>query len=372
MSAKLTPLQPVKATTPSSSRSERSDFLKSKPARLRLADGNVFVGLTTAERIKDVIGEVVFTTGMTGYELSLTDPSYADQILMFTYPLIGNYGVPPAATWESERVYARGVIVSEACRSWSHSGSLQSLQAWLDHQGVPLITDVDTRALTKHLRTKGSMVGSLETKPSTSKLPRRLPTPHVSIEEPQLLNPHHQKTLIVVDCGLKLNILRMLQRLPLRIKRVPYDYDYNQEAYDGVFISNGPGDPVDYAATVAILKKAMRSNRPIFGICLGSQLMGLAAGANTYKLPFGHRSHNQPCIEERTGRCFITSQNHGYAIDDTTLPASWYVSFRNLNDNSVEGIAHRTKPFFSVQFHPEANPGPVDTEWLFTTFGAML
>jgi carbamoyl-phosphate synthase small subunit len=339
---------------------------------VRLSDGTTFNGLTKDSTILDCIGEVVFTTGMTGYELSLTDPSYADQILMFTYPLIGNYGVPPEDTWESDRIYARGVIVSEACRAWSHSGSLGSLQAWLDQQGVPLLMDVDTRALTKHLRTKGSMVGCLETNGSKTKLPRRIATPHVSINEPKIYNPRHQKTLIVVDCGMKLNILRMLRRLPMRIKRVPYDYDYTTEDYAGVFISNGPGDPVDYAATIVTLKKAMRTNKPIFGICLGSQLMALAAGAHTYKLPFGHRSHNQPCIEEKTGRCFITSQNHGYAVDGDSLPRGWYVSFRNLNDNSVEGIAHRTKPFFSVQFHPEANPGPVDTEWLFTTFGAML
>jgi carbamoyl-phosphate synthase small subunit len=177
--------------------------------------------------------------------------------------------------------------------------------------------------------------------------------------------------VILVDCGMKTNILRSLMRFPATIKRVPHDYDYTSERFDGVVFSNGPGDPTDYQATIAIAKKALKLNKPIFGICLGSQVMALAAGAKTYKLQYGHRGHNQPCI---TGseRCYITSQNHGYAIDEKTLPRGWKVLFRNLNDSSVEGIEHATRPFFSVQFHPEASPGPTDTAWLFERFLALL
>jgi carbamoyl-phosphate synthase small subunit len=156
--------------------------------------------------------------------------------------------------------------------------------------------------------------------------------------------------------------------LPVQIKRVPYDYDYSNEKFDGVMLSNGPGDPTDYDETIKITRKVLSKGKPVFGICLGSQIMGLAAGANTYKLKFGHRGHNQPCLETKTNHGYITSQNHGYAIDEKSLPKDWRVTFRNLNDGSIEGIAHKSKPFFSVQFHPEASPGPTDTEWLFESF----
>jgi carbamoyl-phosphate synthase small subunit len=315
-------------------------------------------------------GEVVFNTGMTGYVESLTDPSYAGQILVFTFPLIGNYGVRLGAG-ESSEIQASGVVVSEAALKWSHSGSDRSLLEWLHSQNIPILIDADTRAVTKHLRSKGTMIGAIGR--SAGKFDGiKLEPRFVSVSKPITFNKTKAKKVILVDCGAKENILRSLIKLPVQVKRVPYDYDYSNESYDGVLLSNGPGDPTDYQATIAIARKALGKSKPVFGICLGSQIMGLAAGAKTYKLKFGHRGHNQPCQEARTSRGFITSQNHGYAIDEKTLPRGWKVSFRNLNDGSVEGIEHSSKPFFSVQFHPEACPGPTDTEWLFDRFYKSL
>jgi carbamoyl-phosphate synthase small subunit len=317
-----------------------------------------------------VVGEVVFNTGMTGYVETLTDPSYSGQILTFTYPLIGNYGVPDPETWESGGMHLRGVIVSELTADWSHATGLQSLLEWLQEQKVPVIMGVDTRALTKKLREHGVMAGLVTSEVSTT-LPEYVAPAIVSVPEPKVYNPTGKKTVVAVDCGLKENIVRNLVALDYRVVRVPHNYDYTTEKYDGVLLSNGPGDPTDYTSTIEILQRAMQGSKPIFGICLGSQLMGLAAGAKTYKLLYGHRGHNQPAITP-DGRAYITSQNHGYAIDEASLPKGWDVTFRNLNDNSVEGIAHTSKPFSAVQFHPEATPGPTDTNWLFAEFGQQL
>lgn len=365
------------ATPPASSqqktrnRSSRSDFFKPQTATLRLADGACFEGEMAKGYQGTFTGEVVFTTGMTGYDLSLTDPSYAGQILVFTYPLIGNYGVSRERDWESEKIHAAGVIVSEACADWSHGQSISSLASWLKDQGIPLMTGVDTRAITKHIRSHGAVNGIIERTKSRKAIPKTV-IPHVSITEPVTYNPAGQKEVILVDCGMKQNILRTLLAADYKVTRVPWDYDYSADDFDGVFLSNGPGDPADYKPTVKVLKKVMTTNKPIFGICLGSQLLGLAAGAKTYKLPFGHRSHNQPCQELASQRAYITSQNHGYAINEKSLPKGWRVSYRNLNDNSVEGIEHQTRPWFAVQFHPEAHPGPVDTNFLFERFFTSL
>ncbi|HEY1644967.1 MAG TPA: glutamine-hydrolyzing carbamoyl-phosphate synthase small subunit [Candidatus Saccharimonadales bacterium] len=348
-------------------RSLGGDFFK---GRLDLSDGTTFWGLVPKHQVGSYSGEIVFNTGMTGYIESLTDPSYAGQILVFTYPLIGNYGVQTKAT-ESTKIQVSGVIVSEAALYGSHVDSEYSLLEWLKSQDIPILTGVDTRAVTKHLRVGGTMAGTIGLK-KPKKLTNKLEKRYVSIEQPVIYNPKKSKTIILVDCGSKENILRSLLQLPVRIKRVPYDYDYTNEPYDGVLLSNGPGDPTDYVATIKIAKKALAKGRPVFGICLGSQIMGLAAGAKTYRLKFGHRGHNQPCQEAVSGRSFITSQNHGYAIDEGSLPKDWKVSFRNLNDDSIEGISHKTKPFFSVQFHPEACPGPTDTSWLFKAFYKSL
>jgi carbamoyl-phosphate synthase small subunit len=333
---------------------------------LILSDGTKFEGKIPVSQKNTSLGEVVFNTGMTGYVESLTDPSYSGQILAFTYPLIGNYGVQAKEVWESQKIHASGVVTSEVYGT--------EFVDWLTEQNVPLLTGVDTRALTKYLRTRGTMVGILSLKPKTESFKihaSNFKTPFVTVSEPKIYNEQYAKTIIAVDCGMKENIVRELCKLPYRVKRVPMDYDYSQEDFTGVFLSNGPGDPVDYSSTTEVLKKAMQKNRPIMGICLGSQLMGLAVGAKTYKLKFGHRGHNQP-VQRNDGRCYITSQNHGYAVDEATIPKDWYVNFRNLNDGSVEGIAHKTKPFFSAQFHPEAAPGPTDTQFLFTQFHELL
>lgn len=351
-------------------RSNRSDFFIPKPAQLTLSDGTIFYGSMPEWQTGPYMGEAVFNTGMTGYVESLTDPSYAGQLLIFTYPLIGNYGVDPAY-FESDKIHLSGVIVSELAPHWSHDKATSSLLEWLKNEGVPVITGIDTRALTKHLRVQGTMPAAISAGPIA---PQEITTtPHfVTTTAIKTYNPTEKKTIILVDCGLKENIVRSLQRYPIKIVRVPRDYDYTTMEYDGVFLSNGPGDPENYHETIRTTKAALATGKPIFGICLGSQIMGLAAGARTYKLPFGHRGHNQPCLEQQSSRGYITSQNHSYAIDETSLPRGWRVSFRNLNDGSVEGIKHSTKPFYSVQFHPEACPGPTDTEWLFERFYQSL
>jgi carbamoyl-phosphate synthase small subunit len=350
-------------------RSERGDFLINRPAHLYLNDGAIFDGLTPSWQDDTYYGEVVFNTGMTGYVESLTDPSYANQILVFTYPLIGNYGVQIEDA-ESDRIQVSGIIVSELALSGSHVKSSLMLIDWLKSQNIPVLTGVDTRALTKHLRSHGTMRGSIGEKPAalSTPLPDRLETPGL----PKIYNPKAKKKIILVDCGAKDNILQSLLKLSVQVKRVPSDYDYTKEPYDAVVLSNGPGDPTDYKQTIEIVRQALALNKPVFGICLGCQIMALAAGATTYKLKFGHRGHNQPCMEVDSQNCYITSQNHGYAINERSLPKGWSVWFRNLNDQSVEGIRHKSKPFFSVQFHPEACPGPTDTAWLFERLAEVI
>ena len=345
------------------------------PASLVLETGEIFHGYAPHTQIPTQFGEVVFNTGMVGYVECLTDPSYRGQILNFTYPIIGNYGVPDRSKWESLRGQASGVIVSELADFYSRNTAAASFLDFCLEQKIAVMTGVDTRALTKCLREKGVVSGAIVI---GDKLPKAFPdineehlVQQVSSTEP-LEEGSGKYKVIAIDCGMKQNIWRYLRQLPITVKRVPFDYDFTHEHYDGVFISNGPGDPVRCQETIAILRKVLTQKKPVFGICLGSQLMGLAIGAKTYKLRFGHRSQNQPCMREDSDRCFLTSQNHGYAIDEETLPADWKVTYRNLNDASVQGIAHRTLPYFSVQFHPEAAPGPTDTAFLFNDFYAML
>lgn len=351
-------------------RSEGSDFFNTKESRLHLSDGATFTGNIPAWQAEGTIGEVVFNTGMTGYTESLTDPSYAGQILVFTYPMIGNYGVDES-TMESSKIQVKGVVIDTLEHDWSHKKSSQSFLQWLHGQNIPIMFDVDTRAVTKYLRTRGTMAGSIGK--SKEKLKDiSLDATFVSINKPIDYAPRGRKKVIVVDCGTKDNIIRSLRDLPITVRRVPHDFDYSDEEFDAVFVTNGPGNPEDYKTAISTLKKVMKTNKPIFGICLGNQLLALAAGAKTYKMKFGHRGHNQPCINVEDERCYITSQNHGYAIDDKSLPKGWKVTYRNLNDNSVEGIAHDKNPFSSVQFHPEACPGPTDTEFLFKTFYEVI
>ena len=346
-----------------------------RDAKLVLGDGSEFLGVSPLwqEEESFSFGEVVFTTGMTGYVEALTDPSYAGQILVFTYPLIGNYGVPESYLWESNKVQVRGVVVGARPFSSTHRESRRSFLEWLQKEKVPLISEVDTRALTKILRSSGTAPGTIFSAAAPA------PGKFLESEQRDLLRettiPSAQrygkrgKTIILVDCGVKQSILRALLRFPIQVKQVPYDYDYTEEDYAGVFLSNGPGDPEMCTETIAILQKAMtRPDKPIFGICLGAQLMALACGAKTKKLHYGHRAHNQPCLHLADRRCYLTSQNHGYVVVEESLPEEWEVTFRNLNDGSVEGLRHKKLPFFAVQFHPEAAPGPLDTRWLFDSF----
>ncbi len=351
--------------------------IKRVPARLVLQNGEVYHGFSPDWCEEETFGEVVFTTGMTGYVESLTDPSFAGQILTFTFPLIGNYGVPDPKWWESSKMHVRGVALNEISPFCDHHQAIKTLEEWLREENIPLICGLDTRALTKSLREKGASLGAItkNTKnihsfsdPNQTHLVASVSTSKIQMHE----NKKGKKKVIAIDCGMKENIFRSLLKFPIHVKRVPYDYDYTEEEFDGVFISNGPGDPIVCKETVAILQKALKRKKPVFGICLGAQLLALSIGANTYKLPYGHRGQNQPCEHLETGRCFLTSQNHGYAIDEATLPGDWKVTFRHLNDASVEGIEHQKLPFFAVQFHPEAAPGPTDTMWLFEKFYQLL
>jgi len=344
--------------------------------RLILEDKSVFQGYSFGAK-KVVSGEVVFNTGMVGYPESLTDPSYRGQILVLTYPLIGNYGVSEnkreeglLKNFESGKIQVQGLIISDYSTKYSHWNAKKSLSDWLKEHDLPGIYGVDTRELTKKLRQKGTMLGKIvynKEKISLEDPNKRNLVQEVSIKEP-IIYKKGRKRIVLLDCGTKNNIIRAFLRRNFTVVRVPYDYNFLDEKMDGIVISNGPGDPKKCSRTVENIKQAMDRNIPVLGICLGSQILGLAAGADTYKLKFGHRSHNQPCIESGTNRCYITSQNHGYAIDADTLPEDWREWFYNNNDGTNEGIIHISKPFFGAQFHPEASPGPDDTEFLFDLF----
>ena len=382
---------------------------------LILDDGTRFRGQSFGYE-KPVAGEVVFNTAMTGYPESLTDPSYAGQLMTLTYPLVGNYGVPPFTVaenglpdyMESEKIHAEAIIVSDYSENFSHWNAAESLGDWLKREHIPGITGIDTRALTKALREHGVMMGRIvfddeelriknEEFPSYGEInyvdrvsckdiivyandkSKTFPviTPKNELNkqlDSSFLIPHSSlKKVVLVDCGVKANILRCLVKRGVEVIRVPWDYDFNGLDFDGLFISNGPGDPDTCDVAVQNIRKAMQNERlPIFGICMGNQLLSKAGGAKIYKLKYGHRSHNQPVRMVGTERCFITSQNHGYAVDNNTLGADWEPLFVNMNDGSNEGIRHRTNPWFSAQFHPEAASGPTDTEFLFDEFVKLL
>lgn len=352
-------------------------------ATINLADGTTFQGTSFGAEVS-TSGEVVFNTSMVGYPESFTDPSYEGQILTLTYPLVGNYGVGGeckdkdkiSKRFESEKIHIKGLIVSEYSENYSHWDANKSLGEWLKKNNIPAITDIDTRALTQVLREHGTILGKIV----INKKDCKLYDPNidnlvdlVSIKKP-ITYKRGKKTIVCVDCGMKNNILRNFLDRNITVIRVPWDYDFIEKGlkYDGIFISNGPGDPAILAPLHYILKKAFKLKKPIFGICLGTQVLALASGAKTYKLKFGHRSQNQPCIDIETGRCYITSQNHGFAVDEKTLKKDWKLWLKNANDNTVEGIRHKTLPFFACQFHPEAAPGPTDTMHFFDEFVDML
>ncbi len=352
-------------------------------AFLTLEDGSVFQGFSFGYE-KPCAGEVVFNTAMTGYPESLTDPSYEGQILVTTYPILGNYGVPSKEVksednvsdyFESSHIHCEAIVCQDYSWVPSHWQAERPLSDWLREEHIPGIYGIDTRALTKLLREKGSMLGKITFEggedidfhdPNTENLIARVSTREVKEFG------EGEKTVVLVDCGTKYNILRCLTRRGVKVVLVPWDYDFNTIDYDGLFISNGPGSPEFAEVTVANIRKAMERGKPICGICMGNQLLSKAAGARIYKLKYGHRSHNQPVRLAGTERCFITSQNHGFAVDNDTIPADWEPHFINMNDGTNEGRRHRTKPFFSAQFHPEASSGPKDTEFIFDDFIAML
>ena len=353
-----------------------------KKVTLVLDDGTKFDGYSFGYE-KPVAGEVVFNTAMMGYPESLTDPSYAGQMLVMTFPLVGNYGVPKFSIepdglptfMESDRIYATAIIVCDYSQQFSHWNASESLADWLKREQVPGITGIDTRQLTKLLRERGVMMGQLVFSDSSEVVenPESYDSinwvERVSCKEVIRYNEGAGKKVVLVDCGVKANIIRCLVRRGCEVIRVPWNYDYTDMQFDGLFLANGPGDPDKCVAAVDILKKQMsQSRKPICGICMGNQLLAKAAGATIYKLKYGHRSHNQPVREVGTNRCYVTSQNHGYAVDASTLGNEWRELFVNMNDGSNEGIRHQTNPWFSSQFHPEACSGPVDTEFMFDRF----
>ena len=360
-------------------------------ASLILQDGTVLQGQPFGA-IRDTDGEVVFSTGMVGYPESLTDPSFRGQILVFTYPLIGNYGVPSSELnewgfskhFESEAPHVRAVVCAQVSETHSHHLAVSSLQSWLEHHGIPGITGIDTRLLTQKLREHGVMLGRVrqggsDPSPGTIEDPNlRDLVAEVSCKEVHVYEPSNGEkkplTILAYDCGMKRNIIRSFLKRGVRVVRVPWDFDMDRYDgdVDGVFVSNGPGDPKRCVPTIEALRKSIDRGIPTFGICLGNQLMALAIGGDTFKLKYGHRGCNQPCLEEGTERCIITSQNHGFAVDETKLPAGWRVWFRNANDGTVEGLMHESGKFFSVQFHPEATPGPEDANYLFDEYLKVL
>ncbi len=318
-----------------------------------------------------VAGEVVFATGITGYPEALTDPSFAGQILVLTYPLIGNYGVPGKQLWESEKLQISGLIVSDYIDTPSHHQSKMTLSTWLKKEKVPALEIKDTRFITQHLRENGTMLGKIiidrDTPffdPNEINIVEQVSTKSIGKEG------KGNKTVVIIDCGAKRNIARCFLKRGLEVITVPWDFDLFAPdvnfKFDALFISNGPGDPKKADKTITTIKKSLENKIPTLGICLGNQLLALAAGGDTYKLKYGHRSQNQPCILEKSNRCYITTQNHGFAISE--VPIGFKPWFVNANDNSIEGIIHNKLPLMSVQFHPEATPGPKDTEWIFDFF----
>ena len=356
-----------------------------REAKLILDDGSQFEGRSFGYET-DAVGEVVFNTAMTGYPESLTDPSYAGQMLVMTYPLVGNYGVPETGGdvlpkfMESERIHVKALIVADYSEQYSHWNAKESLASWLKREKIPAITGIDTRRLTQVLREHGVMMGRIvlseEVKSEQFNYGSVNWVEKVSCKEVityQSIGEKHHR-VVLVDCGVKANIIRCLIKRGIEVVRVPWDYDFNELEFDGLFLANGPGDPEQCSKTVEHIRTFLNNEhvRPCMGICLGNQLLARAAGAKTYKLKYGHRSHNQPVQRVGTTQCFITSQNHGYAVDSATLPSDWEPLFVNMNDGSNEGIRHKSKPWMSAQFHPEACSGPVDTEFLFDEFVKML
>ncbi len=368
----------------------------SKQAILLLEDGTFFLGKGFGAEA-NVVGEVVFTTGMVGYPESMTDPSFAGQLLCFTYPLIGNYGVPRMdeldrfglpVHFESESIKVSGIVVQEYCERPSHWASRTRLSEWMREEGIPGISDIDTRALVSNLRERGVMMAAIangaelptrkELASMVEKANRYDSIDFVKGVSTKMSYTHGSpgNTVVLIDCGLKLSIIRNILKRGYRVVRVPYNASYADVMAcnpDGVVISNGPGDPTLCRDTIKTAGRLVDSEVPLLGICLGEQLIGLSQGVDTYKLKYGHRGQNKPVVDLTTGRGYVTSQNHGYAVDRQKLERSnmkaWFL---NADDGSVEGTLHRERPCIAVQFHPEASPGPYDTEFVFDNFVALM
>lgn len=346
-----------------------------RKARLILEDNTEFTGFSFGYE-KPVAGEIVFNTAMTGYPESLTDPSYQGQILVLTYPSIGNYGVPGKFEedgmlrfFESEHIHITALIISDYSSKYNHWNAAKSLGDWLKEEKIPGLFGIDTRKLTKIIREKGAMLAKIifeEDIPFYDPNYDNL-VDQVSMKE-KVVYGNGKHRILLIDCGVKSNIIRYLLRYDTTVIRVPWNYGYSKEEYDGLFISNGPGNPEMCEQTVENLKVSLGEDKPIFGICLGHQLLALASGAKTYKLKYGHRSHNQPVLQVGTNKAYLSSQNHGYAVDNETIQKDWEAYFVNLNDGSNEGLLHKSKPVFTTQFHPEASSGPTDTAFLFGDF----
>lgn len=346
---------------------------------LLLKDGTTLEGNSFGAPIGNA-GEVVFATGMMGYPESLTDPSFSGQILVLTYPLIGNYGVPSSKFWESSHIMVAGLIVSNYIDTPSHFQSTQTLGQWFAKEGIPLLEIKDTRFLAQKIRDDGAQLGKIEFgesirwyDPNKENLVAKVSTQEVYAQDPEKVSAK-TKTIVVIDCGAKRNIQRALLQRGVRVVTVPWDKDIFAHdfpySWDGLMISNGPGDPQTVTKTISTVKEALKKKIPILGICLGHQILALAAGGDTTKLPYGHRSQNQPCIMDNSTTCIITTQNHGFAV--TSIPQGFLPWFTNANDGSNEGIIHTSGKFRSVQFHPEATPGPIDAEWIFDSFLEQL
>jgi carbamoyl-phosphate synthase small subunit len=337
--------------------------------KLILKDGSVYEGENFGAHTS-VYGEVVFATGMVGYPEALTDPSFAGQILVMTYPIIGSYGVPKAEFLESDKIQVAGLIVSNYIDTPSHHENIKTLAKWFKDGGVPLLEIKDTREIVKKLRHDGVMLGKIE---STKKLNGfKDPNKRNLVDEVStkkiLSYGNGKKTIALIDCGAKKNIINRIVARGFTVKVVPWDTDLTKLNFDfsAVVISNGPGDPTKVTKTINNVKKIIAKGIPILGICLGNQILALANGGTTYKLKFGHRSQNQPAVLTGTKKCYLTTQNHGFAVGH--IPKGFQVWFHNANDNTNEGTIHETLPLMSVQFHPESSPGPLDTDWIFDYF----
>ncbi len=336
--------------------------------KLVLKDGSTFEGKSFGFN-GSASGEVVFATGMTGYPEAITDPSFAGQILVLTYPIIGNYGVPSKNQWESEKIQIKGLVVSTYNETPSHHSSIMTLQQWLMSEKIPALEIRDTRFLTKKIRTHGVMLGKIVDgkdipfiDPNKTNLVAEVSQKKITIEG------SGNCTIVQIDCGTKRSITTCLVNRGVRVITIPWNVNplSLKEKFDGVLVSNGPGDPTLVPDTIKNVQELLERKIPILGICLGNQILALAAGGKTKKLKFGHRGQNQPCILEGSKRCYLTTQNHGYVV--SKVPIGFNQWFINANDDTNEGLIHRSLPIMSVQFHPEATPGPVDTEWIFDYF----